>query len=133
MKITEVLNAILTVISLSGVGVSCVSCVEGHPRPRDEIYELRDPQTNRPVVRFDNTQWTDGRSEDYYGTIKFRQLDGSVFSIFLLSNDPNLWTAQYCKPGAEPEEIGLNRIYGPSIYPRNFFDKCWVEETESFK
>ncbi len=132
MKVTKVLRIVLRGMVFCAVGLSCVSC-EVHPLgPRYEIYEVIDPHTHRAVVRIKNTQWPDGRRDEYYGIIKFRQLDGSVLSVELLSNDPNLWTVQFCKPGEEPNTIALNRIYGPSPSPRNFYHKCWVEEGESF-
>jgi hypothetical protein len=133
MKVAEVPRIVLRGIAFCAVGVACASCLMDHPFPRDEIYEARDPNTNRPVMRIQNTLWTDGRTGVYYGTIKFRQLDGAVLSIELrIENDPNYWKVEYCQPDAEPQKIPLKRIYGPSISPRNFDYKCWVEEGEPF-
>jgi len=132
MNVTKVPRIVFRGMVFSAVGVACASCLMDHPFPFNEIYEARDPNTNRPVVRLDNTWWTDGHTEDYYGTIKFRQTDGSVFSIFLLSNDPNRWKIEYCQPGTERKEIPLSRIYRRLDSPRNFDYKCWVEEGEPF-
>jgi hypothetical protein len=133
MKIHKMLNTILMATTLCGMGTVFVSCMRGHPYPLGEIYEIRDPKSNRTVVRIQNTQWTDGRTGPNFGTLKFRQPDGSVVRIELrFDNDPNYWTVWYCSQDEEIQEIGVNRIYGPSVPPRNFFDKCWVEDGESF-
>ena len=135
MKIPKALNTALIAVTVCGVGGVSVSCNPWrHPFPRHEIYEAKAPDTDCPVVRIRNTRWPGEHTPDVWpAIIRFRQSDGAILSIRLpIENDPNYWSVEYCPPGGESEKIGLTRIYGPSGFPLNFSDKCWVEEGESF-
>jgi len=46
---------LVAIIVLVSIGAS--SCHTGHPHPYNEIYEVKDPDTHRPVLRISNTKW----------------------------------------------------------------------------
>jgi hypothetical protein len=50
-------NSVLGIVVVIATLAGTTSCNTGHPMPYNEIYEARDPDTHRPVLRISNTKW----------------------------------------------------------------------------
>jgi hypothetical protein len=99
------------------------SCAIGHPFPRtDELYEIRDPNTNEPVFQIVATKWTDG----HYSTPVVRFLDskGYTWVVGFYSDDPNMWSVRRISNG-ERKEVGFQKIFtSPTGAP------MWLPDSE---
>jgi len=108
------------------IGVS--SCYTNrHPHPYNEIYEVRDPDTHRPVLRISNTKWDGWMDQWYGGTLKFRQPDGVTWRVSLYSTDPNHWEVVRFHPEKGSQEIVPERIYKSLSVSEPFYREAWAD------
>ena len=91
------------------------SCAIGHTFPRtDELYEVRDPDSNEPVFQIVATKWTDG----HYTTPVLRFLDskGHTWVVGFYSDDPNMWSFRRISNG-ERRGVGFQKIFTTPTSP----------------
>ncbi len=91
------------------------SCARWHPFPKtDELYEVRDPDSNEPFFQIVATKWTDG----HYTTPVLRFLDskGHTWVVGFYSEDPNSWSVNQMSNG-ERKEIGFQKIFTAPARP----------------
>ncbi|MHC4087522.1 MAG: hypothetical protein ACYSWZ_09110 [Planctomycetota bacterium] len=118
---------LVAIIVLVSIGASSCRIDTGHPHPYNEIYEVKDPNTHRPVLRISNTKWDGWMDQWYSGTLKFRQPDGVTWRVSLYGTDPNHWEVVRFHPEKGTQEIVPERIYRSLSSSSPFHREAWAD------
>ncbi len=99
---------IMLVVILIGTS-SCYTT--GHPMPcNDEIYEVKDPDTHKRVLRLVTTMWGDGSYKER-PHITFNLPDGTIWRVDVFFNEPEFWEVVRIHPEKGAQKIAPNKTY----------------------
>lgn len=103
------------IIILGGCITFFVSCGWRTHDPADvadELYEVKDPDSNKPVAQIVAT-WNSDKIY-YTPTIRFFDSNGCTWAITCYSNNPAMWTIYRIGPSDKARRVDYKKIYETS-------------------